>query len=160
MKTLAESLLAPHRREAVVKDAVSLVETHVGSRGGLRGVSLKTGLAMLKTAKPGIVDRALQRLLPELVQALEPLYIEFRESRGRDFSTFLVQHSDRAAIALLAVSDAHAGKASAAIQSAYARLRSAAEAELAAAMPALSQLMRTHLENKQEPGASGPAQGE
>lgn len=109
-------------------------------------MSLKTGLTMLKAAKPGILDRAVLRLLPEFAGALEPLYQEFRRSADRDFSVFLQKHSDRASTALLEVADLRVRQASGTVRSAYARLRGIAEQEVGAAVPALSKLVRGYLD--------------
>ena len=141
MKTLADVLLEPGRQDALIRDAVRLIEDHVGSRSGLRGMSLKTGLAMVKAARPGILDRAVRRLLPEFAQALDPLYQEFRSMPGRDFAGFLQKNSGRATAALLAVADRHIGQASAVAQAAYGKLRGSAEAEVGAALPALARLI-------------------
>ncbi|MEQ1440324.1 hypothetical protein AAG565_13275 [Fontimonas sp. SYSU GA230001] len=146
MKTLAEMLLAPHRHDAVVDDAVRLIETHVGSRSGLRGISLKTGLAMLKTAKPGILNRAVRRLLPEFLDALEPFHAEFRRGTQRDFSRFLQERDARVTAALLTVADTRVRQASPAVRSNYARLRGTAEAEVGAVVPALGRLIDAYLE--------------
>lgn len=150
MKTLAEMLLAPQRHDAVVDDAVRLIETHVSSRGGLRGISLKTGLAMLKTAKPGILPRAAQRLLPEFLDALEPFHVEFRQagskSGERDFGAFLQKRSARVATALLAVADRRAQQASHTVQSNYERFRGTAESEVSALIPALGRMIGAYLD--------------
>ncbi|MES0874514.1 DUF6918 family protein [Sinimarinibacterium thermocellulolyticum] len=146
MKTLADLLLASGRADAVVADAVRLIERHVGSRAGLRGMGLKTGLTMVKAARPGIVERAVRRLLPEFAQALDPIYQAFRASARSDFADFLQQHSPQATAALLAVADRRIGQASPIAQSAYAKLRGSAEAELHAAMPALAELLARHLQ--------------
>lgn len=162
MKTLADMLLAPHQRDAVVDDAVQLIEAHVSGRGGLRGISLKTGLAMLKTAKPGILDRAVQRLLPDFLGALEPFHAEFRQSASqsasqsahrsahrsevRDFGMFLQKRSPHVTAALLSVADARARQASHVVQSTYARLRGSAESEVSAVLPALARLIGAYLD--------------
>lgn len=109
-------------------------------------MSLKTGLTMLKAAKPGILDRAVLRLLPEFARALDPLYQEFRRSNDRDFSVFLQKHSGRTSAALLEVADLCVRQASGTVQGAYARLRGVAEEEVGAAVPALSKLVRGHLD--------------
>jgi hypothetical protein len=147
-------LLAPHQRDAIVDDAVRLIETHVGSRGGLRGISLKTGLAMLKTAKPGILDRAVQRLLPDFLAALEPFHAEFRQSAhqaahrsaDRDFSLFLQKRGPRVAAALLSVADTRVRQASHGVQATYTRLRGSAESEVDAIVPALARLISAYLD--------------
>ena len=145
MKTLADILLAAPQRDAVVEETVSLIESHVGSRPGLRGISLKTGLAMVKAARPSILGRAVQRLLPEFVAALDPLYGEFRDAGGGDFAAYLRKHSGRATAALLRVADARVEQASPMARSAYAKFRGSAEAEVAAALPGLARLIDARL---------------
>lgn len=145
MKTLADILLTAPQRDAVVEETVRLIESHVGNLSGLRGMSLKTGLAMVKAAKPGIIGRAVQRLLPEFVAALDPLYLEFRKTGGSDFAAYLWQHSGRATTALLQVADARVEQASPVARSAYAKFRPSAEAEVAAALPGLAKLIGARL---------------
>jgi hypothetical protein len=145
MKTLADMLLAPGREDAVIGDAVRLIENHVGGRGGLRGMSLKTGLAMVKAAKPGILDRAVRKLLPEFALALDPLFQAFRASSANDFADYLAKHSGQATSALLAVADRRIDQASPIARSAYAKLRGSAEAEVSTAIPALAALLGRHL---------------
>lgn len=145
METLAERLLAPQRRQAVVEQAVQLIEAHVNSRGGLRGISLKTGLTMLKSAKPGILPRAVQRLLPEFLDALEPFHAQFRGSAERDFRSYLQARREDVAQALLEVADVRVRQAGGGVQKSYARLRGIAESEVGAVVPALASLIGTHL---------------
>ncbi|WP_370309185.1 DUF6918 family protein [Sinimarinibacterium flocculans] len=147
MTTLADILWAPAQRDAVVRDAIGLIESHVGGRGGLRGMSLKTGLAMIKAAKPGILDRAVRKLLPEFALALDPLYQDFRSETGGDFAAYLQKHNGRATAALLAVADRWIGRASPVAQGAYARLRGSAEGEVKAAIPGLARLIGRYLES-------------
>lgn len=147
MKKLADILLAPQRKNAVISSCVKLIEDRVASRGGLQGVALKTGMAMLKAAKPGILERATARLLPEFAAALEPLHAEFRRSGREDFTLFLQGHAQRATDALLGVADAHVARSdSATIRSTYAKLRSGAAAEVLAVIPGLASLVGGYLE--------------
>lgn len=143
---LADILLAPHRRQAVISDCVQLIESHVDQRGGLKGMALKTGLAVLKKAKPGLLERATTLLLPEFATALEPLYSQFRSGADDDFGRYLQVHALQAAQALLQVADARVDESdSATVRSTYARMRGGAEAEVLAVMPGLSVLIGRHL---------------
>ena len=143
---LADILLAPQRRQAVITDCVRLIETHVDSRGGLKGMALKTGMAILKKAKPGLIERATAALLPEFAAALDPLHREFRDSGTSDFAAFLRAHAAQATQALLQVADARVGESdSSTVQSTYARMRGSAETEVLAVMPGLAQLIGAHL---------------
>jgi hypothetical protein len=147
MKTLADILSAPQHQDAFTADAVQLIESHIASRGGIKGITLKTGLAMLKAARPDILPRAVRRLQPEFSQALEPLYREFASAPQRDFTLFLQKNAQRAAAALLAAADARvAASSNSKTRSTYARFRSTAESEVLAAMPAIGKLIRAYLD--------------
>ncbi|HEY1076067.1 MAG TPA: hypothetical protein VGE51_05210 [Fontimonas sp.] len=142
---LADVLLAPPQRDAVIAETVQLIESRISRIGGLKGISLKTGLAMVKAAKPGIMQRATQRLLPEFIAALDPLYQSFRSSAERDFSAFLRRHDRQVTAALLTIADARVRQASPGVQSSYSKFRSLAEDEVRAAVPDLAKLIRAHL---------------
>ena len=101
MKSLADILLAPQQRDALIADAASMVEQHIQQRGGLKGIGMKTGLSLLKAARPDILQRASARMLPDMITALEPLYTQFRNSGDGDFAVFLGRHADTATELLL-----------------------------------------------------------
>lgn len=142
---LADVLLAPQQRDAVIADTVQLIESRISGIGGLKGISLKTGLAMVKAAKPGIMVKATQRLLPEFIAALDPLYQSFLNSAERDFSAFLRKHDRQVTTALLSIADARVRQASPGIQSSYGKFRKLAEDEVKAAVPDLAKLIRGYL---------------
>lgn len=146
MKELADILLASQHKKAVVTDCVQLIETHVAGRNGIKGMALKTGLSMLKRAKPGILERATGYLLPEFIDALEPLYQECQRSRQPDFQAFLQTHAKRATTALLEVADRRVEESdSNTVKSTYARMRGGAEVEVLAVIPGLSRLLGTYI---------------
>jgi hypothetical protein len=146
MPVLADIVLTAKNKDPLVASCVQLVETRVAGRGGLRGIALKTGLAMLKSARPDILPRAMQALLPDFVAALEPLYQDWLRAGSGDFAAFLQRHSARTVQALLGVTDARAARAhNAAIKGVYGRLRGGAEQEVEAALPQFAQLLSTYV---------------
>ncbi|WP_028007096.1 DUF6918 family protein [Solimonas flava] len=146
MKSLNDILWSPFQRDAFAADLERFVETHVASRGGLRGFGLKAGLALLKAAKPDLLGGALRRNAPQFIAALQPLYERFQQSREPDFSVFLQRHAAEAGAALLAVADTRlAASQNGALRSAYHKLRGSAEAEIDLAVPALGRLIRGYL---------------
>ncbi len=150
MPTLADIVLTVQNKDAFVADCVKLTEGRIAARGGLRGIAMKTGLSLLKTARPDILPRAMQALLPDFVVALDPLYQDFVAARpsGRqaDFASFLQRRSDAAVDALLQVTDHRAGRVqNPAIKSVYARLRGGAESEVGAALPEFARLLSNYL---------------
>src|SRR5688572_4058420 len=86
MKTLAETLLCPTRKDAVVADCVRLIEGRVEALSGVRGITLKAGLSLLKGSRPGLLPRATEHLLPDFVHALEPLHARYRAAATGEFA--------------------------------------------------------------------------
>ena len=146
MKSLADILLAPQQRDALIADAASMVEQHIQQRGGLKGIGMKTGLSLLKAARPDILQRASARLLPDMITALEPLYTQFRNSGDGDFAVFLGRHADTATELLLGVADRKvASSQNAAAKSAYSKFRGGAGEELQTLLPRVAKLVSAYL---------------
>jgi hypothetical protein len=145
MKSLVESLLSPADRAALQADTVAMVEQFIAKRGGLKGMAYKTGYAMLKKARPGIVERATERMLPDFLAALEPLYREFQTAPTADFAAFLQQHTGRAVRSLLGVADARAAKASDNVRRTYDKFRDGAEDEVTRLLPLFGAVLNRHL---------------
>lgn len=146
MSTLAEILLAPHQKEALTADCVRIVERHLNSLRSLRGLALKAGLAVFKAAKPDLIPRAIGRLLPDFIAALEPLYARFGQSTDRDFSLFLRKNADETVEAIMGKIDARAAQSSNdTAQSTYRKLRGPIRGELEALLPELSKTLSGYL---------------
>lgn len=143
---LARQLLSPERIDPLVSDLVALIHSHVSTRGGLRGMTLRTGLGLLKSTRPDLLERAVRRLLPEFAVALEPLHQQSQAQGEPHFSRFLQGHAGAAIEALLRVADARAAQAgSAGVRSTYQRLRGIAEDELRQVLPRLGELIEARL---------------
>lgn len=146
MKTLSEILWSPRQRELFAADLVALIEQHISSRGGLRGAAIRSGFALARTAKPDLLSRAVSKLGPEFIAAMQPLYERFQGGPDRDFSVFLQKNTDAASAALLAVADAHVtASPQAGLRRAYQGLRGFAEEEVRLAIPAIGKLVRGYL---------------
>jgi hypothetical protein len=146
MTALAAILLTDDKQAALVADCVQLIEQRIAARGGLRGIAMKTSLSLLKAARPDILSRAMQVLLPEFVSVLDPFYQDFAAApaaaRSPDFASFLQSRPEAAVAALLGVTDARAARAhNPLVKSVYGRLRGGAESEVGAALPDFAKLL-------------------
>jgi hypothetical protein len=120
------ALLEGPRRDAVIADVVAMVECHVQQRSGLRGVTLRAGLAAAKRKLPDAIPRSVTRLLPELLAALD-------------------QGKPLAAATLMDIADARVERSThAAVKSFYARFRKTAEHEAEDLVPALAEVLARH----------------
>lgn len=146
MPTLSEILLDPQHRDAIIADCIMRVEARVAHATGLKGLGLRAGLAAIKKARPDAVPRAVTRMLPEFVAALDPLYQRFRASGEPDFSRYLKRHSAEAREALMKITDERADATShTALASGYRRLRGILAAELEEMLPDLMRGLSKHL---------------
>lgn len=145
VKTLSEILLSDDHRERVNAEFVQLIEQFVADRSGLKGMAYRAGMAMMQKARPGILQRGVDKLLPQYLQALEPLHQEFLKAGGGDFATFLQRHTERAADALIAVADQRMAQASDTARKYYGRFRGGADEEIHSMLPGLGRLIQKYL---------------
>lgn len=142
MTTLAQLLLAPDRHDALVARTSAWVERYVHESHGLRGTALKAGLAAARAARPDAVERAVNRLLPEFAEALEPYWQKFRASGEKDFSAYLKRHARGAAAAMMERTDARiAASPNKTLHAGYRRLRGTLAAELEKMLPDIARMI-------------------
>jgi hypothetical protein len=142
--TLTEVLSDPTKKRAVVNDGVLLIESEVRSKSGISGFALKAGFKTVKKLKPGILNEALGKLLPEFSPAVDPFYIKGADSG--DVKGYFVRNSDQIAEAMLQVTDRIAkGAKNRVMIKVYSTLRGQAKGHVRAAMPGLADLIGKHV---------------
>ena len=140
------SLLEGPRRDALIEDVVALVERHAEQRKGLRGVTLRAGLAWVHRRLPDAIPRTVTQLLPELIEALQPLHEQSQARTGSDFARYLKKDPAVVGETLMSIADARVERSSnTALKAFYARFRSTAEHEVEGLVPALADALAKHL---------------
>lgn len=131
-------------REKVIKDCVELIEAEVKDKGGLSGMAIKAGYKVVNGIKPTFVRDAVDHMLNEFADKLDPLFQEAK-SAGRPIGAFLIENKGRAADALLSITDERAkrAKSQAAIKT-YQSLRGTAKEHVESAMPRLGKLIEKY----------------
>src|SRR5579864_340931 len=107
MGPLAAALTDPAVRPRVVEACCALVEAEVAARSGLSGFAVRAGYRAVKAIRPTMIRETVDSLLPDFAAALEPLHAE---APGSAFEPHLCANADRAALALLGVTDRRAEK--------------------------------------------------
>ena len=132
MKSLVDVVKESAGRAAVVADIVNLIDAEVNSRGGLTGMAIKGGYAVVKKLQGG-------KMIPAVVDGM------LGANPGSGFGGFLVKNQKRAIDALLAVTDGRARRTSHAIlKSTYDKLRPMAEKQVAEALPGVGRVVDKH----------------
>lgn len=134
-------------RAQVINGAVSLIDAEVGSKSGLSGVALKGGYKVVKKLNGGkMIDFAVDKLLDDFSDALSPIYETFLDDDGDDwFETYIQNHLDDAANALLGITDQKVQRAEQkVIKKTYEKLRPSAEKHVVDALPGVGRLIDDH----------------
>lgn len=145
MPALIDTLQNPTKRQAVIDDAVRVIDSQVRSRRGASGMVIKSGYKVVSKLRGGqMIPVAVSALIDDFARALEPLEERFDASTESDLPRFLSANSDDAANALLSVTDRRIGGASGVIQKTYGKLRPMAERQVVDALPEIGALVQRH----------------
>ncbi|MFB6373880.1 MAG: hypothetical protein ABEN55_12400 [Bradymonadaceae bacterium] len=134
-------------RDVIVRDVVELIDEEVNSKGGLTGMALKGGYNAVKQMRDGrMIRKAVDDMLDEFTQALEPLYEDFMaDDTSGTFEDYLDTHQDRATQALLGITDRRAENAdNQFLAKTYNKLRGQAEGHVTDALPRVGRLIDKH----------------
>ena len=146
--SLSSKLLQPERRPLLVADAQTVLESEVARKRGLGGMALKGAYKSVSTISPGFIEGVIGALLDEWIHAYDAEY-EMWISAGSPgtFGAFLVGRKEAVAERMLEVTDrraertAHRGAAKL-----YGKLRGGAKKHVMEALPAVADLVDTHLD--------------
>jgi hypothetical protein len=148
MKSLKEILQDPQVYPRIVEDCLKVLDEEVSKKSGLTGMAIKGTYKVLKGVQNGrILRKAVETLLPEFVEKLEPHYLAY--SQGKDpgsWEAFLRPQYETIAHELLEVTDAKVARTrERTLRSAYEKLRPRAHREVVGSLPALARMMERYL---------------
>lgn len=132
------------KRSQVIDDACRVLDLEVADKSGLSGMAIKAGYKLVQGVKPGFVRQAVDDLLDDFLDALDPIYQE-AVSSGKKPGDYLKNRSGQVADSLLSITDRRAEKAQrATIRGMYDKLRPTAKKHVEAAAPRLADLLEKH----------------
>jgi len=141
MSSLPE-LLTSDKKEQVVEDCCTLIDSEVKDKGGISGLAIKAGYGAVKGIKPGFVRGVVVDLLPEFASALDPIWQDAKKE-NKPVAPFFAANTARVADALLAITDAKAQRSkSGVVKGTYEKLRGSAKKNVEAAVPRLGEMVQ------------------
>jgi hypothetical protein len=144
MSALRDALGSGDNRRKVIDDACRVLDLEVSDKGGLTGLAIKGAYKLVQGVKPGFIREAVDHLLDDFLDALDPVYQEARQ-KGEPPGPYLRRSSSRVADALLSVTDRKAEKAQRpVIKKTYDKLRPTAKKHVEDAAPRLSEMLERH----------------
>lgn len=145
MPTLREQLGTGDKRQAVITDACTVIDAEVAAKSGLTGAAIKAAYGVVKNIKPGFIREAVDALLDEFLERIDPVYQEAVQ-QGATPSDHLRSNAGRVADQLLSVTDARAERSEkAVIKKTYAKLRPTAKKHVESAIPRVAELLERQL---------------
>ena len=145
MVHLSELMSGP-QRTAVVSDCGELVEGVVAKQSGITGMALKGAVAAAKKVDAAIIAKALDRVLPDVLDALDPHWQDFASNPEQDFGSFLEPRSAEVSDSIMSVADKHAEQInSPALSKPYNSLRGKASKLLTPAVPDFGRVLQKHM---------------
>jgi hypothetical protein len=149
VETLRERLGGTEKRQQVIDEACRVLDAEVSDKSGLSGMAVKAAFAVVKGVKPGFIRQAIDHLLDEFLDVLDPIYRE-AVALGKKPSIHIQSESSRVAEALLAVTDTKAKRAeNPVVLKTYEKLRPSAKKHVEAATPRIGQLLDNFTPNAQ-----------
>lgn len=145
MAHLSELMSGP-QRTAVVSDCGELVEGVVAKQSGITGMALKGAVAAAKKVDAAIITKALDRVLPDVLDALDPHWQDFASNPEQDFGSFLEPRSAEVSDSIMLVADKHAEQInSPALSKPYNSLRGKTSKFLTPAVPDFGRVLQQHM---------------
>lgn len=141
-ETLKAIITKAETRPVVVDECVQLVESEVQGKGLIIRGAFKT----VQKIKPGFVKGAIDGLLDDWLDKMEPYYGSWKANNSGGFSAHLASKKRDVANDLLSVTDERAETSShKTAAKMYMKLRPSALNNVEAAVPGLASLIEKHL---------------
>ena len=142
---LSDKISDQNTQANLVADCAKLMDEQVAAKNGISGLALKAAYGVVKGVEPSYIPRAIERLLPEALAALDPMWDEGIQSG--DPVQHLIQNRARTADMLLNITDAKIEKArNGVVRSSYNKLRKSVKNDVEEAVPGLAKILSTHIQ--------------
>lgn len=132
-------------RQNLAEDCAKLMDEQVSAKGGISGLALKAAYGVVKGVEPSYIPAAINRLLPDALTALDPMWNEGVQSG--DPVQYLSQNRSRTADMLLSITDAKIEKSNnGVVRASYNKLRKSVKTDVEEAVPGLAKILGTHIQ--------------
>jgi len=145
--SLQDILLSSENRPKVLRDCVQLLENEVKRKRGVSGLAIKGGFKVLQRLRPNFVGEAMDGLLNEFVEKLDPVHRDWElANRSPAITPFLQSRGTHIADTLLGITDAKAKRNEfPVIAKTYFKLRPLASKQIQEALPAVGNLLMKYV---------------
>lgn len=142
---LSDQLKDKHTRTSLAADCAKLMDEQVAAKNGFSGLALKAAYGVVKSVEPSYIPNAIQRILPDALTALDPVWNEGMQS-GNPVQ-HLIQNRSRTADMLLSITDVKIEKSkNGVVRASYNKLRKSVKSDVEEAVPGLAKILGVHIQ--------------
>lgn len=142
---LSDVLQADGALQRITEDCKALVDQELATKSGVSATVLKASYKVVTTLAPGYYETMIGRIVPQVIEKLQPYWAEFNAAGGGNFGEFLAGRGQEVAEAVLSVTDAMAERSNrGVIKKAYSAVRGNAVEHVQAALPAVGALVEKY----------------
>lgn len=137
---LSDQIKDPQVQASIAADCAKLIDEQVAAKGGISGLALKATYGVVKGLGANYVVGAIERLLPDVLVALDPIWNEGVAAGNpvEHLATRPTETADR----VLSVTDARIQKTNnGVVRGAYNKLRQSVKQDVEAAVPDLAKII-------------------
>jgi hypothetical protein len=143
--SLPDILLTEDAQQQVARDCQELVEQELAAKSGLSATALKVAYRAVTTSAPGYYQSTVEKMVPDLLEKLQPFWADFHAEGGGQFGDYLVMRGGEVSEAVLAVTDRMTdGSPQPTIVKAYNAVRGDAGEHIEAALPGVGALVERY----------------
>lgn len=143
--TLRQMLLAPETMPQVVAGCQEMVKQELSSKSGVSATAVKAAYKVVTTFAPGYYQSAIEEMLPDMTDKLEPFWADFTTSGGSSFGDYLAKRGGEVSEALLSVTDEMAAVSKRPVLvKTYKAVRGGAGKHIEAALPNLGAMVQKY----------------
>ena len=144
--SLPDILLTEGAQQQVARDCQELVEQELDAKSGLSASALKVAYKAVTAFAPGYYQSTVEKMVPDLLEKLQPFWVDFHAEGGGQFGEFLVKRGGEVSEAVLTVTDGMAhGSPRPTVVKAYNAVRGGAARNIEAALPNLGALVQKYM---------------
>ena len=90
MGSLVEAVKDAGKRPAIIQECTQMIEGEVSDKRGMTGIAVKGAFKMIKKFKPTIIPSALEDLIDDFAEKVDPFWQECQQA-GESSEAFFVR---------------------------------------------------------------------
>jgi hypothetical protein len=143
--SLPDILLVEGAQQQLAKDCQALVDQELSAKSGLSATALKVAYKAVTTFAPGYYQSIVEKMVPDLLEKLQPFWADFHAEGGGQFGDYLAKRGEEVSEAVLTVTDGMtSGSERPAVVKAYKAVRGGAGKHIEAALPGVGALVEKY----------------